>query len=141
MNGKLYRSRTDSMIGGVCGGLARYLNFDSVLVRLFFILLVWSGMSVLAYIVLWIVMPLEPQGAGTPEGTREPEPFQLTPAASGQTGLLVGGFLLVVGVIALIQNFFGWITWLSFGTLWPLLLVALGIAILWRQGGGRWQAR
>lgn len=141
MNGKLYRSRTDSMIGGVCGGLARYFNVDSVLVRLFFILLVWSGMSILAYIVLWIIMPLEPQAAGTPEGVREPEPFQPTAAASGQTGLLVGGFLLVVGVIALVQNFFGWITWLNIGTLWPLLLVALGIAILWRQGGGRWQAR
>jgi phage shock protein C len=141
MNGKLYRSRTDSMIGGVCGGLARYFNIDSVLVRLFFILLVWSGMSVLAYIVLWIVMPLEPQAAGAAAGRSEPEPFEPTPAAAGQAGLLIGGFLLVVGVVALVQNFFGWITWLNFATLWPLLLVALGIAILWRQGGGRWQAR
>jgi phage shock protein C len=137
MNGKLYRSRTDSMIGGVCGGLARYFNVDSVLVRLFFILLVWSGMSVLAYIVLWIIMPLEPAGAGAPE----PEPFEPTRAASGQAGILIGGFLLVVGVIALIQNFFGWFDWLNFANLWPLLLVALGIAILWRQGGGRWLAR
>jgi phage shock protein C len=136
MNGKLYRSRTDSMIGGVCGGLARYFNIDSVLVRLFFILLVWSGMSVLAYIVLWIVMPLEPQTGDSPAR----DPFDPTPAAAGQTGILIGAFLLLVGVVALIQNFFGWITWLNFGTLWPLLLIILGVAILWGRNG-RWQAR
>jgi phage shock protein C len=137
MNGKLYRSRTDSMVGGVCGGLARYFNIDSVLVRLLFILLLWSGMSVLAYIVLWIVMPLEPQAAGTPISGREV--FDPTPTASGQTGILIGGFLVMVGLVALIQNFFGWLSWLNFGSLWPLLLVFLGIAILWRQNG-RWQA-
>lgn len=140
MNGKLYRSRTDSMVGGVCGGLARYFNIDSVLVRLFFILLVWSGMSVLAYIVLWIVMPLEPQIAGVTASRSGPEPFAPTPAAAGQAGILIGGLLLVVGAIALIQNIFGWLDWLNFGSLWPLLLVFLGIAILWRRGGG-WQAR
>lgn len=140
MNGKLYRSRTDTMIGGVCGGLARYFNIDSVLVRLFFILLVWSGMPVLAYIVLWIVMPLEPQTADTVALRPGPERFEPTNAASGQAGILIGGFLLVVGAIALIQNFFGWLDWLNFGSLWPLLLVFVGIAILWRQSG-RWQAR
>jgi phage shock protein C len=139
MNGRLYRSRTDSIVGGVCGGLARYFGIDSVLVRLLFILLLWSGMSVLAYIVLWIVMPLEPQADAAL--TTRPEAFHPTPAASGQTGILVGGFLLMVGLVALFQNFFGWITWLNFATLWPLLLIALGVAVIWRRGGGGWQAR
>jgi phage shock protein PspC (stress-responsive transcriptional regulator) len=139
MNGRLYRSRTDSIVGGVCGGLARYFGIDSVLVRLLFILLLWSGMSVLAYIVLWIVMPLEPQAEAAL--TTRPEAFRPTPAASGQTGILFGGFLLMVGLVALFQNFFGWITWLNFATLWPLLLIALGVAVIWRRGGGGWQAR
>lgn len=139
MNGRLYRSRTDSIVGGVCGGLARYFGIDSVLVRLLFILLLWSGMSVLAYIVLWIVMPLEPQADAAL--TTRPEAFRPTPAASGQTGILFGGFLLMVGLVALFQNFFGWITWLNFATLWPLLLIALGVAVIWRRGGGGWQAR
>jgi phage shock protein PspC (stress-responsive transcriptional regulator) len=139
MNGRLYRSRTDSIVGGVCGGLARYFGIDSVLVRLLFILLLWSGMSVLAYIVLWIIMPLEPQAEAAL--TTRPEAFRPTPAASGQTGILFGGFLLMVGLVALFQNFFGWITWLNFATLWPLLLIALGVAVIWRRGGGGWQAR
>ena len=43
MNHKLYRSRTDTMIAGVCGGLAEYLRVDSTLVRLFFVLLALGG--------------------------------------------------------------------------------------------------
>lgn len=39
MKTRLYRSRTDRMIGGVCGGLGEYLGVDSTLVRLFFVLL------------------------------------------------------------------------------------------------------
>jgi phage shock protein C len=137
MNGKLYRSRTDSMVGGVCGGLARYFNIDSVLVRLFFILLLWSGMSVLAYIVLWIIMPLEAQAGGAPSAAPGRDVFAPTPTASGQTAILIGGFLVMAGLVALIQNFFGWLSWLNFGTLWPLLLVLFGAALLWRQYGQR----
>ncbi|WP_322488547.1 PspC domain-containing protein [Chloroflexus sp.] len=56
---RLTRSATDSMIGGVCGGLARYFGIDSTIVRLVFVLAVLSGLSPLIYIVLWIIMPKE----------------------------------------------------------------------------------
>lgn len=58
---KLVRSRTDEKIAGVCGGLADYLDIDSTLVRLVWVLLVlFAGWGVIAYIVAWIVMPEEP---------------------------------------------------------------------------------
>jgi len=64
---KLSRSRTHSMIGGVCGGLGRALRIDPTLVRLFFVLLALSdGIGVLIYIILWIVMPLEAPGGARP---------------------------------------------------------------------------
>ena len=57
---KLYRSRHNKMIGGVCGGLAKYLNWDISIIRLIFIFLVISaGTGVLFYIVLWVAIPLE----------------------------------------------------------------------------------
>ncbi|OGL77294.1 hypothetical protein A3J43_00545 [Candidatus Uhrbacteria bacterium RIFCSPHIGHO2_12_FULL_54_23] len=57
---KLYRSRTNKMIAGVCGGLGEYLNIDATIVRLAFVLLtLMSGFGVLLYIVLWIIVPLE----------------------------------------------------------------------------------
>jgi phage shock protein PspC (stress-responsive transcriptional regulator) len=56
---RLYRSGRDKMIGGVCGGIAEYFTLDPTLVRLGYIVLsiftVFSG--ILAYFILWIVVP------------------------------------------------------------------------------------
>lgn len=59
---KLYRSNTDKMLAGVCGGLGQYFGVDSTLVRLIFALLVFFGVGsgLVLYIILAIVMPLEP---------------------------------------------------------------------------------
>jgi len=59
---KLYRSRTDRMIAGVCGGLGKYLGIDPTLIRLIFALLVFFGVGsgLLVYLILMIVVPEEP---------------------------------------------------------------------------------
>ena len=59
---KLYRSNTDKMVAGVCGGLGKYFGVDSTVIRLIFALLVVFGVGsgLLLYIILAIVMPLEP---------------------------------------------------------------------------------
>lgn len=62
MEKKLFRSETDKMIGGVCGGLAQYFNIDSTIVRLIFALIViYGGTGLILYIILWIVVPSESQ--------------------------------------------------------------------------------
>ena len=61
LNKRLYRSRTERQIAGVCGGLGNYLGIDPTVIRLLFILgLVFVGGTLLAYIVLAIVIPEEP---------------------------------------------------------------------------------
>jgi phage shock protein C len=74
---KLMRSRSNSKIAGVCGGLGEYLDMDPTLVRLIWLVLVFfGGTGVLAYIIAWIVMPEEPLGdaaKSTPPSTA-PEP-------------------------------------------------------------------
>ena len=58
---KLYRSRTDRKLGGVCGGLAQYFNIDSTLVRLLFVIgVIFVGGGLLAYLIMLIVVPEEP---------------------------------------------------------------------------------
>ena len=58
---KLYRSRVDRKIGGVCGGLGEYFGNDPTLVRLLFVLgLLFVGGTLLAYLILLIVIPEEP---------------------------------------------------------------------------------
>ncbi len=56
----LYRSRKDSVIGGVAGGIAQSLNIDPIIIRIIFIVfcLVW-GSGFLIYAVLWIALPIE----------------------------------------------------------------------------------
>ena len=57
---KLYRSRSQKMIAGVSGGLGEYFDVDPVLIRLLFVVTTFiSGAGILAYIVLWIVVPFE----------------------------------------------------------------------------------
>jgi phage shock protein C len=61
---KLYRSRTDRKLAGVCGGLAQYFNLDATLIRVLFIVLAVLGASGLViYLAMWIIVPNEPQGA------------------------------------------------------------------------------
>ncbi|CCJ34138.1 MULTISPECIES: PspC domain-containing protein [Caloramator] len=63
MEKRLYRSRTDRMIAGVCGGIAKYFDMDPTIVRLLWVLIVMLGGSgILAYIICWIVIPEEPIG-------------------------------------------------------------------------------
>lgn len=59
---RLYRSRTDKMLGGVCGGIADYFGIDPTGVRIITLVLVliW-GSGLLAYLVLWIVVPMAPK--------------------------------------------------------------------------------
>ncbi len=58
---RLVRSRYDKKIGGVCAGVARYFDLDPLTVRLVWLLtFLLAGTGGLAYIICWIVMPLEP---------------------------------------------------------------------------------
>jgi phage shock protein C len=64
---KLYRSNHDKMLGGVCGGLGDYLGIDTTLVRLGFVLLtLLAGHGILVYLIMWIVVPLEPASGMAP---------------------------------------------------------------------------
>jgi phage shock protein C len=57
------RYSSDKKIAGVCGGVARYFNLDSTLVRAVFLLCILLGGAVLpVYLVLWFVMPMDPSG-------------------------------------------------------------------------------
>ena len=61
MEKKLYRSRKDSVIGGVCGGLAEYFNLDKSLMRIIWAIAMFAGgIGFLPYIIAWIVIPEEP---------------------------------------------------------------------------------
>jgi len=58
MRQKLYRSTTDKMVAGICGGIAEYFDVDSTIIRLLWILLfIGAGSGLIAYIICWLVIP------------------------------------------------------------------------------------
>jgi phage shock protein C len=61
---KLFRSRTERKIAGVCGGLAVYFRVDPFLIRLIFILFFLAGgAALLIYVIMWLIVPLEPSSS------------------------------------------------------------------------------
>ncbi len=152
MQTRLYRSRTDSVIGGVCGGLGRYLGIDPTLVRLFFVLLaLGSGIGLFAYILMWILIP--PEGAETADVSQTARDGaneiaerarsmgeDLRRGFSGsdmRSGAIIGAALILAGVYFLMRTLdLPWMRWLDFDLLWPALLVVAGVVLLWRRAKG-----
>ena len=136
---KLYRSSRESMLGGVCGGLAQYLGADVTLVRIFFVLVALAaGTGLLLYLALWIIVPLDGQETAREGGLGTGNRFESSDRPGNrQGGAVTGWLLLAVGMMFLVQNLAGeWLPWLGFGSLWPLLLIFGGGALLVRRAKG-----
>lgn len=118
------RSRTDRVIGGVCGGLGRYLNVEPILVRIAFVALFFAGGSgVLLYILAWIIIPEE----------SEIEAARPVVPASGDRGrLIAGGVLIVIGAFLLIRVV---IPWFDERVVWAVILIGAGLALVLRGSG------
>ena len=145
MEKRLYRLPRNKMIGGVCTGLGEYFSIDPVLVRLVFIILAFQqGIGILAYIILWIVVPVHPgavSAEAAPASTSDAEtsPGGMYASAEAEReeqrtpgrGTLLGGVVLIlIGLLFLFDNFFPGI---SFADFWPLLLIAVGTGMLWNS--------
>ena len=65
---RLTRSRTERWIGGVCGGIGDYFSLDPTIIRVVFVLaaLILGG-GLLIYLILWLIIPLEPEAASAIE--------------------------------------------------------------------------
>lgn len=145
----LMRSRKDSMLGGVCGGLGAYFGIDANVVRIVFILLaVAPGIGVPVYLLLWLLLPEESakqtssleeriqDGANEIAGRardlgREIRHRSQTdmPAATFVLGLA----LIAVGAGFLLRNLgVTWIGWMTRVWVWPSLLILVGAVLLWR---------
>ena len=135
MKKKWYRSRKDKMIGGVAGGIAEYFDIDSTIVRILFVVGLFMGAGILAYIVLWIVVPEEPFGLETMQqnntesettnpdtGTEKTD--QPKSKTKQNTSHIFGGVLIILGVLLLLDNL------VRFHFFWPSLFILLGIGIL-----------
>jgi len=151
MNARLCRSRTNYMLGGVCGGLGQYFGIDATIVRLVFVLLaIWGGAGTLIYLILWIVMPREDRvdtagkspferdelgsrvrqvGDDIREAVQKPKP---------EAAKFLGIGLVLAGLLIFLQNLnLQFLSFLKMDLFWPVLLVVLGVVLLVRALKGK----
>ena len=158
MGKRLYRSRSDRILWGVCGGLAKYFAIDPTIIRVIFVLTIFfSGFGILVYIILAIVVPQENSETKEPSETirenveemketaeaigkelKATVEEQEKPAATGtaqRSVTILGIIIIVVGVLLLLSNVmssvFWWFRWNYFWPIfWPLLLITIGVLII-----------
>ncbi len=129
---RLYRSRSEKILGGVCGGIAEYLDTDPTVVRLIAVLLILlAGSAILAYLVAWIIIPEKPQ-----ETSNSFQEIQESKSERKDNQQLLAWVLLIIAILWLAQALF--IPWIRFvpypgRIVVPLLLVVLGMLILLKK--------
>lgn len=128
---RLTRSREDKILGGVCGGIARYLGVAPLLIRILFVLLALAnGLGVLPYLVLWVVLPVgdpsEEPPAMDPFGRHEPAKKASQPANRAMIG---GAVLVAVGLLLLLRNL-GMLSWFRWDMVAPLMLIVIGAIVV-----------
>ena len=136
MTKRLYRSKSDRMIWGICGGLAKYFDADPTIVRLISVLLLFlGGFVILAYIICAIIIPLEPSKDVITPGVDKSsaDPGDVTDKkdteAQYHEHVTIGLILIIVGILFLagLFNLFWWFHW---GGFWAFALVLIGVLIV-----------
>lgn len=133
---RLYRTPNNAVLGGVCNGLSEYFKIDVTLVRIVFAVGTFAtgGPFGILYFILWIALP---KVDAIFNSYQTNDSFQ--PLTSNNTDMrkqksrnLGGIILIVIGVIFLFDEFnFFW--WLNFEHLWPLILVATGAYLIFKD--------
>lgn len=121
---QLRRSKQNRVIGGVCGGLGRYVDTDPVLFRIAFLaLLIPGGAGIIFYVLSWIIIP-EFNSVQDEQRDASSRPINRQTAAT-----IVGSLLIVIGALILIERFIDWFDPRIIG---GGALVLIGAFIVWR---------
>ena len=134
---KLTRSTTDSVVAGVCGGIADYFSVDVTLVRLAFVLMtLWGGSGVPIYIILWIIMPADRSGSPSAvqqiDGVIQSPAVKTTSSSPRQRSLfavVVGIALMLFGLSSIAQQYVPWYG-VQWELVWPAIIIAIGLMIM-----------
>jgi phage shock protein C len=114
---RLYRSNTQRVVAGICGGLGEYFAVDPVWFRIGFVVLALGGGSgILIYLLMWLIVQPAPDGYSPPGTGRG----SVTGAA------VIGVVLMIVGTIALVNTVAPWLG----QYIWPIVFVLGGLALL-----------
>ena len=143
MKNGLCRSRRNRIFGGVAAGLGDYLTIDPIIVRVLFVISIFlSGIGLLLYIILWIVVPEENLFATNPadntQNTDQAEEMKTDdifkgeyhPKKNNNGNVVIGIILIIVGLFFLGVEIF---SFLNFSDLFPILAIGVGIGLIYNS--------
>jgi signal transduction histidine kinase len=120
---RLSRSTSDKMLGGVAGGLAAALAVDAIVIRAAFVILTLAGGTGIAiYLLGWFLLPKQDTSRSVAQGMHLNRQDTMQVVSVG--AIVLGGLLLVRTATGV---------WFSDAIVWPVLLSAMGLALIWRQ--------
>lgn len=129
---KLYKSRKNSVIDGVCGGIGEYFGIDPVIIRLIWVIGFFTGgIGIIAYIIAMIIIPVAPRQEDEDvyvefeeEKYNEDKPKSYD---NDNTVRIIGIGLLVVGISMIIREYVWWFDW---SLVFPIALMFIGGLLL-----------
>ncbi|WP_130805895.1 PspC domain-containing protein [Senegalia massiliensis] len=129
MEKKLYKSSTDKIIDGVCGGIADYFEIDSSIVRLVWALTIFiGGTGVFLYIIAAVILPRDREVTGYSNSNHvEGEHTNYNRKDNSNSKRTLGLILIGVGIFLFFRRFF---YIFDFEYIWPLILVGLGVFLI-----------
>ncbi len=131
MSKKLYRSRKEKILGGVCGGLAEYLEIDVSIIRVVYLLLLFSGIGFIIYIIMWIVVPYKPYSkVNDVEYVSSETTEALSEETINKRAKSLGYIIIAVGLILFLESV---VPSLSYQRLLPLLIIGVGLLIIFNR--------
>ncbi|MGA7162102.1 MAG: PspC domain-containing protein [Bacteroidota bacterium] len=134
---RLFKSRTNKVIGGVCGGLAEYFDVDPVIMRILFVLLAFFGGSgFILYIACAIIMPKQLLNLDGPAAPAEPRATNAKKLFG--IALIIGGAIVLFSNLGFFSFFHMWD--ISWSLVFPILLILLGMAIIYYRQAERMPA-
>jgi phage shock protein C len=134
MSKKLYRSKKSKILGGVCGGIAEYLDTDPTIIRLVWLILAvatdfFGGVFFILYFAAWIIVPVRPDV----EETETP----VTPEKNRNLVFLIGAGLVIYGIVKIMEKALGSLDIhpMLFGLslsafFWPAAFIIAGLLVI-----------
>jgi phage shock protein C len=158
MTRKLYRSKRNKVISGVCGGIAEYFGLDPIIIRIAWVAIALAGgAGFIAYIIALIIIPEESSSCNSFNESRydqhngnettdrssetsdeihedtsgfNPSEWREQPKHDNEKGkYILGAILILVGLMFMIKQLFSWFDMRYF---WPFVIIVLGVALLYK---------
>ncbi len=130
MGKKLYRSRENRVLGGVCGGIGEYFEIDPVIVRLIFLILFFvGGVGFLGYLIAWIIIPERPLDYEEVEFEIDEEAVK---KQKEKRMKILGYILFGLGIFFILELWFN-IDFDLGAEFWSLGLIIIGLVIIFKN--------